>query len=146
MSHDWIFCRDLPDKIKEEMKKETRETNRDNKERGFAICSKDRSYISGEKCIGTKCRVPIKECPENTIKVGLFHTHPGEDTYPSPIDVAFRLLTERKSFIMCMGSGSEIRCVDLQGVPFPPGKKTKKFEKYKSCWNDFISDCIIKVE
>lgn len=54
-------------------------TAEDGLERGFNLCVAPGSneLVSGSRCIGTSCYVPISDCGEGLKPAGKFHTHPG---------------------------------------------------------------------
>ncbi len=75
----------LPDKIIDIMKQKIKKTEEIKKELGFNLCKieNNNELIDDTHCIGTECTMPLSKTCKTGIKVGTFHTHPGEDSEPS---------------------------------------------------------------
>ena len=61
----------------------------DGVEHGFTICQDAHGdFVKGPEAVGTRISVGIDvKCPDGYRATGLFHTHPGGTTDPSPTDI-----------------------------------------------------------
>ena len=87
----------------------------DGVEHGFAICEDGcGNFVAGPETSGTQTNVSIDvSCPKGYRATGLFHTHPGGSTNPSPTDIkSARRLGIRHLCIAVPDSG-EMVCHDL---------------------------------
>lgn len=159
------LCRHLPNNIISEMKKDSIDTQKDKLEKGFFICSSTKYYQDmnenntkmTEKCIGEECEVSIgSECPPNTKKVGVFHTHYrfakdipsyADPSLPSYSDALIAKFSGPR--FHCIGTYNKIRCAPSAGNPFPPRpvlegiKLQKEYDRYIQKWKEKAVDCII---
>jgi proteasome lid subunit RPN8/RPN11 len=84
-------------------------------EHGYAICQDAHgNTVKGPEAAGTRISVGIEvNCPVGYRATGLFHTHPGGDTEPSPTDIrsARRLGINH----LCIGvpETGEVECHDI---------------------------------
>ena len=91
------------------------ELPQDGMEHGFAICQDAHGdLVRGPEAAGTRMSVGIEvKCPDGYHATGLFHTHPGGTTDPSPTDVksAKRLGISH----LCIGvpETGEVACHDI---------------------------------
>ena len=87
----------------------------DGVEHGFTICQDAHgNFVRGPEAVGTHMSVGIEvKCPAGYRPTGLFHTHPGGETEPSPTDVrsARRLGINH----LCIGvpESGEVECHDI---------------------------------
>lgn len=111
----------LPDKVIEKMKGQIEKTRDTKKEHGFWLCSKpDNVIIDRRHCEGSKCDLTIEGvCEEDEQKIGIYHTHPRNESRMSAIDmkVVCEAAKEKNgeivpiSLISCIGSlNNEINC------------------------------------
>ena len=94
----------------------------DGVEHGFTICHDAQgNFAKGPEAVGNHLSVSIDvKCPAGYRPTGLFHTHPGGTTDPSPTDIksAERLGISR----LCIGvpETGEVECHDISA---PCGSK-----------------------
>lgn len=87
----------------------------DGVEHGFTICQDAHGdFVKGPEAVGNHLSVSIDvKCPDGYRATGLFHTHPGGTTDPSPTDIksAKRLGISH----LCIGvpETSEVACHDV---------------------------------
>jgi proteasome lid subunit RPN8/RPN11 len=88
---------------------------KDGVEHGFTICQDAHGdFAKGPEAVGTRISVGIDvKCPDGYRATGLFHTHPGGTTDPSPTDIksAKRLGISH----LCIGvpETGEVACHDI---------------------------------
>jgi hypothetical protein len=90
----------------------------DGVEHGFTICQDAHGdFVKGPEAVGTHLSVSIDvKCPAGYRPTGLFHTHPGGETDPSPTDIksARRLGINH----LCIGvpETGEVECHDISAT------------------------------
>ena len=87
----------------------------DDVEHGFTICQDAHgNFVRGPEAVGTHMSVGIEvKCPAGYRPTGLFHTHPGGETEPSPTDV--RSARRLGIYHLCIGvpESGEVECHDI---------------------------------
>ncbi len=145
------LCKHLPKHIIGTMSNQIKDSEIDEKERGFLICTgaknpkniNDKNTIINEECIGGICGIEISgKCPDDKPIKGFFHTHPSGITLPTRDDIEYSTLKDFK--FLCIGGDNEIRCMSSK-IPLdiiPTSElETEKFEEYKKK----MIDCIIEI-
>jgi hypothetical protein len=92
-----------------EIAREVKSANRRRKEHGFVICSTNRKLRIGGLCVGEKCGVELKPCPDGEKTIASFHTHPSDDILPSENDVMMSFL-KGEEFLCIANKKSQTRC------------------------------------
>jgi hypothetical protein len=91
------------------------ELPQDGVEHGFAICQDARgNTVKGPETSGTHNAVSIDvKCPAGYRPTGLFHTHPGGSTNPSPTDVKSARRLGIKHLCIGVPDTGEVACHDI---------------------------------
>ena len=119
MNRNANICDNLPSNIINIMKKQINETKKDERERGFLICTKEtmtkENTISREECFGGICGLTIRgECPPDKPIRGFYHTHPSGISLPTRDDIEYS--QELNFKFLCIGTEQEIRCM-MSNIP-----------------------------
>ena len=87
----------------------------DGVEHGFAICEDCRgNFVAGPETSGTHNSVSIDvQCPAGFKPTGLFHTHPGGSTTPSPTDIKSARRLGIRHLCIAVPDTGEMVCHDL---------------------------------